>query len=305
VVEPGREHVEVLISTFGPSRHLSEQLASLRAQTHTNWSLRIRDDGSPGGPGWLSSVSGLEDAAVLAGERVGAADSFLRLLGAADTSADYVAFCDQDDVWLPEKLSRAVRALAQLAEDTPALWCSRVIITDADLREIGRTPLPRRGPSVANALVQNIAPGCTMMLNRAAAALLRRATPSHHLMHDAWAYLVVAACGTVLHDDEPTVLYRQHHANSIGIGRTRLGRWRSRISRQAHEGHLRLLSRQADELRDLYGDVLRPDARTLVDAFLEQRGLRQRILAAPRLAVYRQSVLDDVIMRALYVADRL
>lgn len=151
---------------------------------------------------------------------LGPTTTFMTLLRAAidagaDTGADTVAFADQDDVWLPDKLARGLDALARHAE--PTLYCSRQILVDQHLRVLSNSATIRHAPSFPAALSQNIATGCTVMLNPAAARLIAQSRPPSATLHDWWSYLVVGAVGgTLIMDPTPTVKYRQHGANMVG-----------------------------------------------------------------------------------------
>ena len=124
--------VEVLLSTFNGVKYLPQLLDSIWAQEYPDVQLTIRDDGSTDGTLALlrRSLSDRADVTVTAGANLGAGNSFLTLLRKASPSASYVAFCDQDDVWLPGKLSAAVSALA--AFDGPTLYCSAVNLVGED-----------------------------------------------------------------------------------------------------------------------------------------------------------------------------
>ena len=131
---------------------------------------------------------------VTRGTHIGATASFFELLCHSrerDNENEIVAFADQDDVWDGDKLTRAVRALRELPPERPALYCSRAGIVDENLRPLGLTRDFRRPPSFENALVENIAMGCTMALNQAAVRLLTSVPPpARARMHDWWCYLV-------------------------------------------------------------------------------------------------------------------
>jgi glycosyltransferase involved in cell wall biosynthesis len=204
-------------------------LQSLLDQQDTGWRLLWRDDGSSDRSAELveafaqanpGRVSRLRDPPA----RLGVAAAFHALACAAPPETS-LAFCDQDDVWLPEKLTRARTALAAIPAGTPALYASRQILVDATLRPIGRSPALRRPPDFAMALTQNLATGCTVILNPAVAALFRAAPPPSGSLHDWWCYiLVMAAGGELIFDDTPSVLYRQHAANVIGAPASRPAR---------------------------------------------------------------------------------
>jgi len=220
---PGAGRVAILLSTYDGERFLGEQLASLQEQTVRDWRLYWRDDGSEDATPRLMaefiSMLGPERAVVVPSEgRVGACESFLRLLRAARADGnDIVSFCDQDDVWLPEKLARGIAALQGTEAGTPALYCARQVLVDADLRRIALSAALRRVPRFPAALAQNIATGCTLMLNRAAIELVAASRAPGTTLHDWWCYLLVSAAGgALLFDATPVVLYRQHDGNMVG-----------------------------------------------------------------------------------------
>jgi glycosyltransferase involved in cell wall biosynthesis len=232
--------VAILLSTFNGEQYLPEQLASFTAQTHANWKLYWRDDGSSDGTvqQMKTFVVGQDPGRCVRhpeGGRMRATGSFLALLRMAlGGPAAFFAFADQDDIWLPEKLSHAVAALADLPQGHPGLYfCARALV-DASLAPVGQVLAPRRPPGFPAALTQNLAPGCCMMLNRAAADLINQAPLPEGTWHDWWAYIVVTAYGgTVIAGNTPDILYRQHSANLVGepagfwsrtIGAARRGR---------------------------------------------------------------------------------
>lgn len=213
----------VLLSTFNGRRFLDEQLASILAQTHADWMLYWRDDGSTDGTAdhlrAFSEGPGLGRCRALpAGEHLGITSSFFALLHAAAADAPHaIAFADQDDVWLPDKLARGLDALSGVEPETPVLYCARQVLVDPALVRIGVSSRLRRVPSFAAALTQNIATGCTVLLNGAAIELIAASEPPSATLHDWWSYLIVAgAGGTLLTDEEPVVLYRQHPGSFIG-----------------------------------------------------------------------------------------
>ena len=219
---PSPTRVAILLSTFNGASFLEAQLASLAQQTLPGWMLYWRDDGSSDRTervmrDFMAGPCGARCVEV-AGQpgRLGPAGSFMALLrAAAEADPDVVAFADQDDVWLPEKLALGVAALG--SSPAPTLYCSRQILVDQDLRRIGESEPLRRPPGFPAALTQNIATGCTVQLNRAAVRLVAGSRPPSSSLHDWWCYLVVAAAGgRLIADGTPTVLYRQHPGNLVG-----------------------------------------------------------------------------------------
>ena len=227
--------IGILLATYNGARFLSAQLESFRAQTETGWVLFWRDDGSTDDTvaqmTAFAAEIGVHRCIRLGGaEHIGASASFFALLAACGSEGLPLAFADQDDVWLPDKLAWALEALAPLAG--PALYCSRQRLVDEALSPIGDSARLHRAPSFANALTQNVATGCTIVLNPAAARLVARSRPSSATLHDWWSYLVVtAAGGRVIADGRPTVLYRQHASNLVGAPASTVSRARAALRR--------------------------------------------------------------------------
>lgn len=297
--------VEVLMSTYQGEGFVAEQLDSILAQTWESLRVVVRDDGSRDGTREvLARYAGDGRVRLLAGENLGLPYAFFRLLDDASPDADLYALSDQDDVWRPDKLARAVARLDGI--EGPALYCGRVLVVDEELRTLYPHELPLRGPSFANALVQNIALGCTVVLNHAARELVAGRWPRECVMHDAWLYLVLAGTGTVVYDSELLVQYRQHGANSVGMGSGPASRLAGRVRRQLSPEGPGKHGRQDAELLRLFGDDLTPAARTELDAFLASRGsLATRVSYALTGAAHRQTRGSDAVLKALQVLGRV
>lgn len=296
--------VEVLMSTFNGARYVREQVDSILAQQHADLRLVVRDDGSDDGT--LDVLSSVRDARLVVrrGDNLGLPAAFFHLLDDSSEDADLWALADQDDVWLPHKLDRAVARLSVLRG--PALYCARVSVVSAALLPLYLHELPWRGPSFANALVQNVALGCTVVVNREARDLLRGRWPRECVMHDAWAYLVVAGCGTVVYDPEPVVLYRQHGRNAVGMGRGPVSRFAGRVRRQVSPGGAGKHGRQNAELLRMHGPRLGPDQAALLAAVLEVREAPvRRAVSAARGLQHRQTRGSDAVRRLLEASGRL
>ncbi|MFV3331461.1 glycosyltransferase family 2 protein [Pseudomonas sp. NY15437] len=211
-----------MLSTYNGAPYLREQLESLIEQTVQDWVIHASDDGSSDATLEIlreyQRHLGPNRLLIHAGPRQGFAANFLSSIRRTQGQADYFAFCDQDDLWQPDKLERGLTWAASHPADLPLLYCSRTRLIDADGLGIGFSPLFRRAPSFANALVQSIAGGNTMLFNAATARLLSL-TPDHVpiISHDWWTYIIVTGCGgRVNYDAHPAIDYRQHGNNLIG-----------------------------------------------------------------------------------------
>ena len=214
--------IAILLSTFNGARYLQEQLESIADQSYQNWQVLWRDDGSSDRSREIMETFakrvGCSRCVEIGprGARLGAAKSFFALLKKAE-GYRLVAFADQDDVWLPDKLQRAADRLIVLTPGVPSLYCGRQAIVGEHLERRGLSPLPHFGPGFPSALLQNIVTGCTAMLNQEAVRLVNSVPPPNNTVHDWWSYIVVAAAGgNIIFDPTPVILYRQHGHNAIG-----------------------------------------------------------------------------------------
>lgn len=211
--------IRILLATRNGGAHLQDQLNSYLAQEVQDWGLWVSDDGSDDGT-WdvltaFQAAHPSREIRLLRGPQRGAAANFLSLLTHPDLPPGPVALSDQDDVWLPHRLSRALTVLGRA--QGPMLYGSTTIETDTDLRPLPHQKGPLPAPSFANALVQNIVAGNTATLNPPALAALRAGGAPDVPYHDWWIYLRLAGIGAqITLDDTPLLYYRQHAGNVIG-----------------------------------------------------------------------------------------
>jgi len=301
--------IQILLSTYNGARYLRPLLDSLLAQDVPGVSVLIRDDGSDDDTATLLGAYAASHPAVrvLRGENIGFARSFMRLLEASSPAAEYVAFCDQDDIWQSEKLSRAVHGLSHYPQEIPALYCSRLTVVDHRLNPLGWSRIPKRELSFRNALVESCIAGCTMLMNQAARRTLLRAIPENLVAHDWWTYLIVSAFGTVCFDRESRVLYRQHPSNVVGIRLGSIRRLLYKIRRFWRIGTEQPVVRQAEELNRLYGPFLSEEQRRILGRFLgaSRKQFWGRLRYASFCEVYRQSAFDNLVLKALISLNRL
>lgn len=302
--------LHILMSTYNGETYLPEQLDSLLSQTlleKEGWEVRIvvRDDGSTDSTCHILQSYAKKDGRIRyeKGENKGVIESFFDLVDAAG-EADYLAFCDQDDVWMPEKLERAVGMLAEREGDSgrPLLYCGRPLLTDGELKPI-KTVWLGEGlrPSFGNALIENICVGCTCVINRALADLLRLGRPSFTLMHDRWCYLLASCFGEVIYDTETWICYRQHGKNVVGMKKNHFRELAERIGnyRRKRGGTIR----QAEaflEFCERFGLAIPKKKRALVYGMANLKknpGIRLRLVRSK--ALYRQRRGDNLLFKLL------
>lgn len=221
------DFVEIILSTYNGSIYLRQQLDSLLNQSYKNIHIIIRDDGSVDVtnnivdfyrmkfPGRISVLS--------CDSNLGSSASFLYLL--ARTTADYIMFCDQDDVWYQDKVLDTLSEMRKLQTaygvDVPFLVFTDLCVVDADMNivEASLWRSQKLDPKVSldwrKLLAQNVVTGCTIMVNKHVKKLI-----DLHLgldfVHDQYVSVLVSKYGRLSWLDKPTMYYRQHGANVVG-----------------------------------------------------------------------------------------
>ena len=290
-------NVQVLMGTLNGAAHLSAQLCSIAAQEDVDWRLIVSDDGSTDRTGALID----EFAAAYAGRverrlgpRAGCASNFLSLLERAENGV--VALADQDDIWLRGKLIRALRLLGEVPPGLPALYTARRWLWWPDTGQLRPEALAAHHPGFGNALIENVAPGNTVVLNPAAVRLARETAHLAHgvFAHDWWLYLLITgAGGRIVADPARVLLYRQHPGNVISAGQGLAAQVRRK--RAVLSGAFR--ERVAGNLAAVHRcrAVLTPQARARLDAFraAHAAGPIRRIWHLGQARPYRQNVVGS------------
>jgi glycosyltransferase involved in cell wall biosynthesis len=301
--------VAVLLGTFNGAKFLPEQLHSFAEQEHSNWQLHASDDGSSDTTLAILRNFAAEHAGrvtVRRGPQCGFTQNFLSLATDAKIDADYFAFSDQDDIWSPDHLSRAIGVLAQLPAGIPAVHCGRTRLITETGDPLGLSLRFSRKPSFRNAIMQSIAGGNTMVFNRAARDLLLSAHGVEPVAHDWWVYqLVTGAGGEVHYDRDPTVSYRQHGTNQLG---SNIG-WRpsARRLRMLLAGRFSRWTSQNLKALQSVGHLLTPENRELLERVtaMQQGSLATRVASYRRSGIYRQTLAGTLALGLAVILKRV
>ena len=215
----------ILLATYNGEKYLPEQIKSLQNQTFTDWKLLIRDDGSTDKTINIIIEYAASDSRInlISDElkRIGACQSFSELLNYA-AEADYVMFCDQDDVWLPNKIEVSIHTIKRIENenDMAALAHTDLIVVNENLEVKSKSYWdyhninPER-KKINHLLIANTVTGCTIIINKKLMNL-GYPIPNGVFMHDWWFALLASIFGTIETIHEPLILYRQHSSNSVG-----------------------------------------------------------------------------------------
>jgi rhamnosyltransferase len=227
--------VAILLATFNGQRWLDDQLNSIALQTGVCVRVVASDDQSTDGTRTMLEQSRdrmkltLLDALP---QRLGNANrNFIRLICDADVGqADFIALADQDDLWTPDKLVRAVSELSRTGADA---YSSDVTAFWPDGRE--KVLIKSKPQRRFDHCFEAPGPGCTFVIRRGAYEALRhwsraqRSALQEIKVHDWLIYAYGRVHGWSWHIDPCTTMhYRQHPGNAIGANvgwRAALDRW--------------------------------------------------------------------------------
>ncbi|AIQ61206.1 glycosyltransferase family 2 protein [Paenibacillus borealis] len=298
------EKVQILMSTFNGEAYIEEQLQSIFQQTYHNIFILIRDDGSSDNTvPIIQKFMGLYPGKfhLIKGSNVGVIQSFFELLNSTELDASYFCFCDQDDVWMNDKVERSVQYLHSC--HTAGMYCSSTMLADQNLSPIKVWPIPpKKDPDFYNAIVQNIAVGATVAINKAARDIIvsRKINIKNLQMHDWWIYICISAFGNVFYDERPTIYYRQHNNNVVGGHRSILHEFRNKWSSfRKHSGH-KLLKKQAIEFNRLYMNLLDDEKKDQLHLFIQERkSIKEKYQFLQKSKLYRNSFLEDLLFKIL------
>lgn len=214
--------VAVLMSSYNGEKYLREQMESILNQKKVCVDLYVRDDGSSDGTkGILHEYE--DKIRVCYGENMGVGSSFMQLIYDVPGDYDYYAFSDQDDIWLPEKLQKAVESIEAEKEEMPVLYVSNQILVNEKGEKTGIRYQQKPNTDYKQILCQNKVAGCTMVWNDTLQKLLQeeKRRPSrellHNRIHDVWVAMAAAVIGKIVYDSEGHIYYRQHENNVVGV----------------------------------------------------------------------------------------
>ncbi len=214
--------IAILMCTYNGERFLREQLDSLESQDYKNWTLYVNDDGSKDCTieilKYYKKKWGVKKIIIRRGPQKGFCQNFLNIINDPKIKADFYFLCDQDDVWMPHKLSNAIQKLSKFNSLKPNLYCARTTYISSDAKRIlGQSDLFLKPPSFKNALIQSIAGGNTMAFNNHLKKVAQKYPKVNVVSHDWWLYILNELVGgQTFYDHNSTILYRQHSRSLIG-----------------------------------------------------------------------------------------
>ena len=287
--------IAILMCTYNGEAFLEDQLDSIHNQDYKSWTLFVNDDGSKDRTLDILKAYqkkwGAKKLHIRRGPQKGFCQNFLNIINDPKIKAHFYFLSDQDDIWMPHKISHAIKFLTKLDPLKPKLYCGRTTYVSSDAKKIlGYSDLFSKRPSFKNALIQSLAGGNTMAFNNSLKRVAQRYPKADVVSHDWWLYILNELTGgKTFYDPESTILYRQHNNSLIGANTgfiAKLMRLRMLINgtyRKYNTKHLDAFSEM--NLNGLSHNI------ELIDQFciLRDKSLKVRWKMIRELDLYRQT----------------
>lgn len=293
--------VAVLISTYNGEKYLKEQLDSILKQTYKNIEIVIRDDGS--NDSTLEIIKKYQEKysniILKEGTNIGFLKSFFKLLELAN--ADYYAYCDQDDVWIENKIELAVKELNKLDNSKPNMVFGNSDYYDENMNFLGKGE-EHRTFSFKNSMYECVAQGMTMTINEVAKNFIVQNIPEKCLFHDWWTYMVCSGMGNVAYNDEVVVKYRRFQKNATAEGQNAFKVLLWRIEKLFTDNGMKDIKIQQLEYKKMFYDKMSEENKAFLDTFVQEK---YNFFKALKKAFYpqklRRKLVDDLMVRILFI----
>ncbi len=296
--------VAIIVAFYNGNKYIEEQLKSIFEQTHKNIKVFIFDDNSKISLKKnivnLYNKNNVEISIIKREKNIGYAKNFLHGLKELNENFDFYAFCDQDDIWERNKIEIGLQSCQMKNNNKPKLYFSRTAYYNFNCsREIGESKLHKKPPTFKNALVQNIAGGNTIIMNKKGRDILCNTLISkEYSAHDWWCYQVISgADGEIIFSNEKTVKYRQHKDNIVGFNRSfkekfkRLNYFFSGKYKKWCDINIKNLYLNKDYISEKNLETL-----NFFSKALGSNTIFEKIIYFKKSGVYRQSIVENIIL---------
>lgn len=298
--------VAILISTYNGEKYLKEQIDSLLNQTYKNIDIYIRDDASKDNTLNIveNYIKNNDNIKLIKGENLGFVKSFFELLKSAE-KADYYAYCDQDDVWMKDKIQRAVEHLSKLDEDKPNLYFSNSDYYDGEMNFVAHGDF-KKVYNFRNSLVECVSQGMTMCINKKAREYIVENIPKNCAFHDWWTYMICAGMGKITYDEKPLVKYRRHTKSVTAEGKNFIELQVWRIKKFLKSDNLKKIKKQLIEFESYFGSNLKEEDKKVLNLFTNEKyNFSKALLKTFYPKRFRRKISDEILLRILFLIGKL
>lgn len=297
--------VAVLLSTYNGEKYVGAQIHSILTQSYKNLVLVVRDDGSSDKTVKIVKeyMENYNNIKLVEGKNLGFIKSFFELLKLEQ--ADYYAFADQDDVWLPDKIAFAVKSLDKLDNSKPNMAFSNSDYYDVNMKLIKEGEKGKTF-SFTNSLYECVTQGMTMVINQKTKDTVLDYMPERVFFHDWWVYMICSGMGNVAYDDVTTVKYRRDGKNATAEGENFIKLLIWRIKNLFGKDGLLDIRIQQSEYKKLFYNKLSDENKEILDRFVREKySLGGAIKKATYKGQIRRSKAADFVVRVMFVLGML
>ena len=304
-----QKKVIVLLATYNGAPYLREQLNSIIHQTYENIEIMVRDDGSTDGT--IEILKEYEEKDLIQatyGENIGPIKSFFWLAENAK-EADYYSFADQDDIWLPDKILRAVEHLEKGNNHHPQIYFSNFDFCNPQMNTIRSSPVLSHPESLVRVLVgSQLAIGFTLVFNIAIKKLIDDAAPFDMKIygHDQWFTLMGVALGTIIYDPTVTVKHRRHEGNVSQYKVNFIQLQKERIKHFIVNNEQKVIIDTGVQFYQLYKKEMGKENREMFELFTNRKYSFSRALKKCFFPErYRDKWFDEIAIRVLFLIGKM
>lgn len=297
------ERVNVLISTYNGEKYIEEQIDSIKQQTYKNIQIYVRDDGSTDRTKQiLKKLEENGDIVYFEGENIRWGRSFLHLLKLSE-DGDYWAFCDQDDVWLPEKIEYAVEWLNTLDNNKPCLYHSAYYLMDESLNnKLGVYTRPNYVFDFRRSLTDCLYQGFSMVFNRKLREYMLMGNIDYISSHDWWACLLITQFGISTFDERITSYHRRLDTSMSGGGIRGKIKWFKNVLKNKDSD----INNVAKEYLNTFSDKTNDNDLALVNLFVnENYSLSKSLKKAFYPKRWRANLSSEISIRFLMLIGKI
>jgi len=290
--------VQILMATYNGIQYLPQQVKSLTEQSAVEIEIHVQDDGSTDGT--LQYIEELFSLGIISrlttSKNIGSTSVYFEMIKNSSL-ADYYAFCDQDDIWNPEKLKFLINELSDNAPEM--VFCTRRPFS-ANKKILKAKRVSKKKIGIRNALIENSAPGNTILLNYKGMQLLKQINLAGAKHYDAVIYLFFSCLGKIKFLNLNLVNYRIHEKNQVGYG----GNFICKLIQIKNQ--LKQYEINAKILRE-NTNYINPDALNVIENFLKldkKEGILNRFIILLKLKLVRNSFFETLIFNLYLLAKK-
>ena len=294
--------VAVLLSSYNGEKYIKEQIDSIINQTYKNIEIFVRDDGSKDRTvEILKEYETDKKIKLITGKNLGFVNSFFELLK-HPKDAEYFAFADQDDIWMENKIEKAVEMLGKEENNNiPIMYYSNYDFYDENMN-FKSNAKDRSKTSFLGCLVECVNSGMATVINKKARDIIINKLPQNCCSHDWWIYMIYQGLGKVIYDEKVMVKHRTHGNNTSECGKSFIGLQIFRIKSLFKSNFFKKIRYQIQDYKEYFYEVLSDENKKIINLFYPSGlkiGKQIKKLFYPKR--FRNLISDEIIIRIMFL----